>query len=124
MVESAYLIWKIRCSRVCEPGANFENQPFSSQEVRNRWQKTIDDRLELDCLMTSPKYEKKALSKDIVLETWKGVLHEEEELQMGLGVAGVGLMGKATPRKKKLKFSQLHWPHTPPNPKFRAQPSH
>lgn len=86
MVESAYLIWKIRCTRVCE----LENQPFSSQEVCNRWHKTINDRLELDSLMTSPKYEKKALSKDLVLETWKGVLHEEDKLPDDwMGVAGV-----------------------------------
>jgi hypothetical protein len=76
MIESAYLIWKLRCARVCE----LENQSFSSQEVRNRWRKTINDRLELDCLMTSPKYGGEAMSKDLVLETWKGTLHKEDKL--------------------------------------------
>jgi hypothetical protein len=90
MVESAYLIWKLRCAQVCE----LENQPFPNQEVRNRWRKTINNRLELDCLMTSPKYEKKAMSKDLVLETWKGILHEEDKLPvdwMGMARVLVGM---------------------------------
>ena len=86
MVESAYLIWKLRCAWVCK----LKNQPFSSQEVRNCWCKTINNRLELLHLMTSPKYEKKALSKMLMLETWKGILYKEDKLPDDwMGVAGV-----------------------------------
>ena len=34
----------------------------------------MNDKLELDCLTTCPKYEKKAMSVVLVLETWKGIL--------------------------------------------------
>ena len=90
MIESAYLIWKLRCACVCE----FENQPFTSQEICNRWHKTINDRLELDHLMISPKFEKKATSKVLVLETWKDTLHEEDKLPddwMGVARVLVGM---------------------------------
>ncbi|KAF8240449.1 hypothetical protein L208DRAFT_1539698 [Tricholoma matsutake] len=76
MVEATYLIWKLRCAHVCK----LKNQPFPSQEVCNRWHKTINDRLELECWMRSPKFEMKAMSKELVLETWKGTLHEEDGL--------------------------------------------
>ncbi|KAF8059886.1 hypothetical protein FPV67DRAFT_1424487 [Lyophyllum atratum] len=90
MVESAYLILKLRCARVCE----FENQAFSSQEVRNRWAKAMNERLKMDSLMTNRKYEHKALDKDLVLETWKGVLQNEEDLPVDwTGVVGV-LVGR------------------------------
>ncbi|KAE9404986.1 hypothetical protein BT96DRAFT_1068393 [Gymnopus androsaceus JB14] len=40
----------------------------------------INDRLELDCKMTHPRYETKALSKIMVTQTWEGTLMGEEEL--------------------------------------------
>ncbi|KAF8067092.1 hypothetical protein FPV67DRAFT_1769565, partial [Lyophyllum atratum] len=90
MVDSAYLIWKIRCARVCE----FENVPFSSIEVRNRWRKAMNDRLTLERLMTDRKFDHKALSKDVVLDTWKEVLHDKENLPedwTGVAVVLVGM---------------------------------
>ncbi|THU76041.1 hypothetical protein K435DRAFT_563958, partial [Dendrothele bispora CBS 962.96] len=70
-----YLTWKLRCERVI---AN-ENTPFSDQEVQNKWLTMVNERLNLDSLM-SRKYEGKAILKDLVKQTWKGLLHKEHEL--------------------------------------------
>ncbi|KAJ4475526.1 hypothetical protein J3R30DRAFT_3294490, partial [Lentinula aciculospora] len=45
------------------------------------WLKVINSRLELDRCMSNQRYETTALSKRLVLQTWKGVLAEEEKLQ-------------------------------------------
>ncbi|KAJ3999730.1 hypothetical protein F5050DRAFT_1797644 [Lentinula boryana] len=76
VAHSAYLIWTMRCERVIHN----EGRPFSESEVRNRWVKAINGRLDLDRNMTSQRYEKKALSKRLVLQTWKRVLMNEENL--------------------------------------------
>ncbi|KAF8224742.1 hypothetical protein L208DRAFT_471264 [Tricholoma matsutake] len=44
--------------------------------------------------MTSPKFEMKAMSKELVLETWKGTLHKEDGLPddwMGVARVLVGM---------------------------------
>ncbi|KAJ3780058.1 hypothetical protein GGU10DRAFT_279975, partial [Lentinula aff. detonsa] len=45
-----------------------------------RWLKMMNDRLEMDCDMTNGRYERKALSKRLVLQTWKGTLSNEKSL--------------------------------------------
>jgi len=67
---SAYLIWKMRCERVIQN----ENQPLTAREVHNKWVKDMDLWLEIDCQMTNPKFEKKALRKGLVRKTWKGTV--------------------------------------------------
>ncbi|KAE9387763.1 hypothetical protein BT96DRAFT_1078888 [Gymnopus androsaceus JB14] len=76
IVESAYLIWTMRCERVI---AN-EHAPFSEMEVENRWIRMMNERLEIDCQMTDGRYGKKALSKKLVMQTWKGTLKDEGTL--------------------------------------------
>jgi ribonuclease HI len=76
MAESAYLIWKLRCERVIQNNGNFATQ----QEIHDRWVKTINARLRLDCNMTDRRYERKALPVKTVLRTWKGVLKDEDRL--------------------------------------------
>ncbi|KAL1684243.1 hypothetical protein EV122DRAFT_200428 [Schizophyllum commune] len=74
--ESAHLIWKMRCERVIQNGgAN-----FSSQEVENRWNSTMTQRLEMDRRLTYSRYGKKALSASVVDSTWKSVIREYENL--------------------------------------------
>jgi hypothetical protein len=76
--ESAYLIWKIRCERVLErPDCEHWH---SSIEIQNRWLHTMNRRLEHDCAMTGQQYGKKALKKEIVLQTWSGTLRDEQSL--------------------------------------------
>ncbi|KAJ3721118.1 hypothetical protein C8R42DRAFT_721844 [Lentinula raphanica] len=70
VAHSALLIWALRCERVI----NNAGRPFPEDVVRNRWIKIMNGRLELDRNMTSARYEKRALSKRLVLQTWKGVL--------------------------------------------------
>ncbi|KAJ3738034.1 hypothetical protein EV360DRAFT_58497, partial [Lentinula raphanica] len=76
IAHSAYLIWNLRCERVISN----DGQPFPENEVRNRWLKVINNRLELDRRMTNRRYEAKALPKRLVLQTWKEVLADEEKL--------------------------------------------
>ncbi|KAJ3718590.1 hypothetical protein DFJ43DRAFT_1005821 [Lentinula guzmanii] len=64
------------CSRVIEN----EGRAFSTQEVYSRWYKLTNDRSEPDRQMTHQKYGKKALSKKLVLQTWKSILAHEEPL--------------------------------------------
>ena len=40
----------------------------------------INKRLEMDCKMADMKYEKKALPKGLLLNTWKGTLLNEDRL--------------------------------------------
>ena len=74
--ESAHLIWRIRCERVIKN----DNNPYVPEEIRNRWYKMIDNRLEIDCHMTSPRFGKKGLQPKVVTDTWKGTLENEEDL--------------------------------------------
>jgi ribonuclease HI len=92
--ESAYLIWTLRNNRVIN-----DKGQFSPAEIRNRWISSINSRLSLDCLLSNPKYGDKALSKNLVKQTWQEVLGDKDNLPKdwtkGAGVlvsmrAGVG----------------------------------
>ncbi|KAG6831960.1 hypothetical protein H0H93_013624, partial [Arthromyces matolae] len=86
MIESAYLIWTLRCERVIQK----DNENFTSIEVLNRWTRTINDRLSLDMGLTSPNFGKKAMRKNKVHETWSGVLENEGNLpEDWIGSTGV-----------------------------------
>ncbi|KAJ7877241.1 hypothetical protein B0H14DRAFT_2713064 [Mycena olivaceomarginata] len=83
--ESAYLIWKLRCERVIggKPGA-------SDQEIENRWRWTINNRLEIDRLLTNTKWGKHTIQKSLVLQTWRNTLANEDRLpEDWTGKAGV-----------------------------------
>jgi hypothetical protein len=72
--KSAYLIWKLRNERVIG-----EKVGASPQEITNRWNKCINNRLELDCLLTNAnKWGKKSLNKSLVLATWRKTLQDED----------------------------------------------
>ena len=92
--ESTYLIWALRNNRVI----NDKGHP-SPAEIRNRWISSINSHLSLDCLLSNPKYEQKALNKGLVRQTWREVLMDKDNLPedwtKGAGVlvsirAGVG----------------------------------
>ncbi|KAF5376294.1 hypothetical protein D9615_008538 [Tricholomella constricta] len=96
MVESAHLIWKLRCERLIQN----ENRPHSKIEIRNRWRKALNDRLDLDQRMTDKRYREKALPRKLVLDTWAGALHKEENLpEDWIGVNGV-LVGIGDARRQ------------------------
>ena len=81
MTESAQLIWKIRCQRVIG-GAENPNAPRETvAEIRARWVRAINDRLKIDCQLTSERrYGKKAINKGLVQKTWQGTLKDEDSL--------------------------------------------
>src|SRR3954449_10130553 len=80
MSESAFLIWKLRCERRISK----EDDPekfHSETEIHNRWVVIINNRLNLDKLMTNhKKYGKKALKKRTVIQTWTKTLYDENNL--------------------------------------------
>ncbi|KAJ3797675.1 hypothetical protein GGU11DRAFT_683194 [Lentinula aff. detonsa] len=76
LAESSQLIWALRCTRVI----GNEGSPLTTNEVRNKWIQMVNTRLDLDCRMTLPRYEQKALPKKLVIQTWKGTLLNEGDL--------------------------------------------
>lgn len=49
-------------------------------EIHGGWVKTMNLRLELDITLTNPKYEKKAIPRSKVINTWRGVIKNEKDL--------------------------------------------
>ncbi|KZP21144.1 ribonuclease H-like protein [Athelia psychrophila] len=76
--ESAWLIWKLRCRRLFDPDA--AKDMITEREVHNRWVKVINLRLDLDRAMTNPKYERKAIPRTKVLQTWRGTIDDGNNL--------------------------------------------
>ncbi|KAF8912565.1 hypothetical protein CPB85DRAFT_1220060, partial [Mucidula mucida] len=80
--ESAHLIWKLRNERVIN-----EKPPSSRREIENRFRYTINRRLELDCLLSDKKrFGKKAISKSLVLNTWRDVIPNDDDRTRESGV--------------------------------------
>ncbi|KAJ4496670.1 ribonuclease H-like domain-containing protein [Lentinula lateritia] len=80
--ESAYLIWKLRCERV------IGGKDITKNEIKNKWIWTIENRLNLDCLLTSKKFSKGKLSRAVVKQTWGQIVNHDFDSE-GFGVAGV-----------------------------------
>lgn len=76
--ESAHLIWCMRCTRKIDRGG--EGPPFSSRETTSRWLARVNDRLNMDILMSHTRFGRKALKKHTVLQTWQGTLMDEQNL--------------------------------------------
>ncbi|KZV82330.1 hypothetical protein EXIGLDRAFT_627168, partial [Exidia glandulosa HHB12029] len=73
IVESAFLIWKIRCERRIEHEDDTDAAP-SGEEITGRWYATINARVAHDRHLTNKRrYKRKALNEDLVLETWEGL---------------------------------------------------
>ena len=70
MTESAHLIWVLRCERRIGGGDN----PWAchtEQAVMNKWYRKINERLQVDCLLTNSfLYERRALDTKKVYYTW------------------------------------------------------
>jgi ribonuclease HI len=50
-------------------------------KITNRWLKTVNNRLAIDCAMTNTKkYGRKALKSSLVKKTWKRTLRNERVL--------------------------------------------
>jgi ribonuclease HI len=76
ITESAHLIWKLRNERVIGVDG-----PAPLTKITNRWLKTVNNRLAIDCAMTNTKkYGRKALKSSLVKKTWKKTLRNERTL--------------------------------------------
>jgi ribonuclease HI len=80
MTESAHLIWVLRCERRITNGDNPQNL-HTEEAVRNRWHRKINERMQIDCLLTNKfLYENKALKTKKVYDTWAKCSTSTEEL--------------------------------------------
>ncbi|KAJ7809292.1 hypothetical protein B0H14DRAFT_3090931 [Mycena olivaceomarginata] len=78
--ETAHLIWKLRCLRVIEWGSD-PSRYFSEYEIHNRWLACINACLRTDILLTDrKKFGNRALNFKRVLNTWRCVLKDAENL--------------------------------------------
>ncbi|KAK7046865.1 hypothetical protein R3P38DRAFT_3346454 [Favolaschia claudopus] len=73
--SSMQLIWTLRNERV------LERKPTTTTEARNRWLAVINAALTRDRILANKaRFGKFSRNKRLVLETWSGVLHNEEAL--------------------------------------------
>lgn len=79
MMESAHLIWVLRCERWIVNGDNPYNY-HTSNMVQRRWYNKLNERLQVDCLLTNMYlYERKALKTKLVYSTWAKCSTNTEE---------------------------------------------
>ena len=70
VTESAHLIWVLRCERRIANEDN-PNDHHTTAEVEKRWYNRINERMQLDCLLTNEYlYGQKALKTKKVYHTW------------------------------------------------------
>ncbi|KAJ7049158.1 hypothetical protein C8F01DRAFT_1353697 [Mycena amicta] len=73
--NSMYLIWKLRNEH------RFEQKIHSHSEIHNRWVATMNAALKRDILLTNKiRFGQLAFNKESVLNTWSGILWNEESL--------------------------------------------
>ncbi|KAK0478993.1 hypothetical protein IW261DRAFT_1628625 [Armillaria novae-zelandiae] len=86
MSTSIQVIWGLRCKRVISR----ENEHLPPGMVEKTWLKAVNDRLEMDYLMTRKKFGRKAQKPQRVQQTWSRVLKDEQQLPRNwTGAAGV-----------------------------------
>jgi hypothetical protein len=78
LVSTAWhLIWKLRNERVI----NNPGTIFSDKNIHNRWLSVVNKSLRRDCILTDGiKFGPLAFKKQMVLNTWSGLLMNEEAL--------------------------------------------
>jgi ribonuclease HI len=105
VTESAHLIWKLRCE--CVVGRD-STEPASENEVHNRWIFAMNERLEIDRnLIDKSKYGKQySIAPSLVLETWRGVL-ENEEIQPEDWLRGPEVLVGIAPHRSHRSPSQV-----------------
>lgn len=80
LAEAAHLIWKVRCERVINEDKYSWGRVPSTQEIKAKWNHAIQERLTTDRLSTFERAGPRKIKKEIVLETWRGVLYNERSL--------------------------------------------
>ncbi|KAI9070087.1 RnaseH-domain-containing protein [Trametes sanguinea] len=80
LTEAAYLVWRLRCTRVIE----WSEEPGRSHAVSavdNMWYARLNQRLRTDQLAALAPYSKSTrVTEHLVLQTWGGTIHGERDL--------------------------------------------
>ncbi len=100
LTEMMYLIWLLRCEWTIEREGDLA-RTFSVTEVLNKWYWRINRCLRMDVMMVKKSKSKGPPLKDVVLETWRGLLScrgDEPEDWMSLTEFLVGRSGGAARR--------------------------
>ncbi len=100
LTEMIYMTWVARCEWTIDKQSDLERM-LSVPEALNRWYWRINRRLRTDVLTARKTVNKGSPLKDIVLETWRGLLSckgEEPEDWMSLSEVLVGRSGGAARR--------------------------
>ncbi len=100
LTEMLYMTWVLRCEWTIEREGD-QDRMFTIPEVLNRWYWRINRRLKVDVLTARRAKKKDPTQKDVVLETWRGLLScrgEEPEDWMSLSEVLVGRSGGAARR--------------------------
>lgn len=78
VTECAHLIWRLRCKRVIQHNNNPQRWP-TTKAIANHLKLRLNHRLRMDCILTSTsKFDKKAIDKDLVMDTWNRILEKDE----------------------------------------------
>lgn len=77
--EGAHLIWRMRCEHRISRGDDPAKEHMG-KEIFNRWKAIVNQRLHLDRTMTDETLSTRAIDKDMVLQTWSGLLQDEGRL--------------------------------------------
>ncbi|KAL1690802.1 hypothetical protein GGG16DRAFT_55065 [Schizophyllum commune] len=92
MAEGMYLAWLIRNERVIQNEGDAAKYPPPAA-IRQRFLTTLRKRKDIDYTLTNKaKFKRRALSKDLVEDTWREILEEEpppdEQAQQARGFSG------------------------------------
>ncbi|KAJ3577018.1 hypothetical protein NP233_g10 [Leucocoprinus birnbaumii] len=78
--EGAHAIWRLRCERVIQHGNDPAKFPKKSQ-IKSLIKHRINHRLRMDCITAdSRKFDKRAIREDLVVDTWQGILEDEDAM--------------------------------------------
>ncbi|RDX49565.1 RnaseH-domain-containing protein, partial [Lentinus brumalis] len=78
-MEATHLIWKIRCERVIQHDGDPDRWPHE-RAVRNRWWQVLNRRLRIDQGLTARRLDKRALERQLVLDTWNPIIVRRSDL--------------------------------------------
>lgn len=75
-VETAYMIWKLRCERTIQQGGT----RFTVNEVTHRWRANMEGRMQMDRRLAARGKRGSTLQQHEVESIWKPLLASPEEL--------------------------------------------
>ncbi|KAH9859092.1 RnaseH-domain-containing protein [Lenzites betulinus] len=79
VTEVVYLIWKVRCERVIG-WAGESGRTHPSESLARAWSDAINMRLHTDIARSRTRSKRGRLSREVVLDTWRGTLLDEGAL--------------------------------------------